>query len=182
MNKAFGAVFGFIGAILLLLPVAAFAGPQLPGEPTGSHTFCTGSQNGPRSVTISSALGRVQPIRAHNAKGNPCKETISIADTRVNITIIGDGGDTLTYGSACAEPKNTVVLGEDPTQAQIIQVRGRNITITGITVMGQRITDVPTSFLNNNLGLFDGTDFQSVQCVSGLASSTDCNNNRGIRA
>src|ERR1051325_8641894 len=138
MNKASGAVFGLIGAILLLLPVAAFAGPQLPGEPTGSHTFCAGSQSLNRAVTISSALGRVQPIRAHGTAGRPCKETISIADTRVNITIIGDGGDTLTYGNACADPNNTQIVGEDPSQAQIIQVRGRNITITGVEILRPR--------------------------------------------
>src|ERR1043166_6313067 len=220
MNKASGAVFGLIGAILLLLPVAAFAGPQLPGEPTGSHTFCAGFSTNNRSVTMTSALGRVQPIRAHGT----CHETLSIADTRVNITIIGDGGDTLTYGSACADPNNTKLIGEDPSQAQIIQVRGRNITITGdggdtltygsacadpnntkligedpsqaqiiqvrgrnititgIEVSGQVITSLTTSFLNNNLGLFSGTDFTAGACVSGLASSTDCNNNRGIRA
>jgi hypothetical protein len=196
MNKALGAVFGFIGAILLLLPVAAFAGPQLPGEPTGSHTFCAGSQNGPRSVTISSALGRVQPIRAHGTSGRPCKETISIADTRVNITILGDGGDTLTNGSACADPNNTILVGEDPSAAQIIQVRGRNITITGLEIMGQSILDVPVSFLNNNLGLFQGPDYQTDSTANdsngtgagcpggGLANAKNlnCNNNRGIRA
>src|ERR1041385_4079468 len=178
MNKASGAVFGLIGAILLLLPVAAFAGPQLPGEPTGSHTFCAGFSTNNRSVTMTSALGRVQPIRAHGT----CHETLSIADTRVNITIIGDGGDTITWGSACADPNNPKLIGEDPSQAQIIQVRGRNITITGIEVSGQVITSLTTSFLNNNLGLFSGTDFTAGACVSGLASSTDCNNNRGIRA
>ncbi len=182
MNKASGAVFGFIGAILLLLPVAAFAGPILPGEPVGTNVFCAGTQNGNRSVTIGGALGRVQPIRVHGT----CKETISIADTRVNITVIGDGGDTLTYGRACADPNNTKIIGEDPSAAQIIQVRGRNITITGVEISGQDITTIPTNFLNNNLGLFDvqlgGHDFDSAQCASHLASDPNCNNNRGIRA
>jgi len=187
MNKALGAVFGFIGAILLLLPVAAFAGPQLPGEPTGTHTFCSGTQSGSRAVTIGSALGRVQPIRAHGT----CKETLSIADTRVNITLIGDGGDILTNGHACADPANTKVIGEDPSAAQIIQVRGRNITITGIEIIGNSILAVPVGFLNSNLGLFSGVDFTAVGCPapSPLAGGGDatanngaCNNNRGIRA
>ncbi|GEM_PF-7131395 len=183
MNKALGAVFGFIGAILLMLPVAAFAGPVLPGEPTGTHVFCSGTQSNNRSVTISSALGRVQPLRPHNGKNStPCKETISIADTRVNITIIGDGGDTLTWGNACADTNNTQIVGEDPSQAQIIQVRGRNITITGIEVTGQDITAIPSGFLNNNLGLFAGTDFDPAQCTSHLTQDPNCNNNRGIRA
>jgi hypothetical protein len=187
MNKALGAVFGLIGAILLLLPVAAFAGPVLPGEPVGTNVFCSGSQSNNRSVTISAALGRVQPLRAHNAKGQPCKETISIADTRVNITIIGDGGDTLTWGNACADPSNTHIVGEDPSQAQIIQVRGRNITITGVEVSGQDITVLNTpgqqqNFLNNNLGLFAGTDFDPAQCTSHQTQDPACNNNRGIRA
>lgn len=193
MNKALGAVFGFVGAILLLLPVAAFAGPQLPGEPTGTHTFCSGTQSGQRAVTIGSALGRVQPIRAHNPKGTPCTETLSITDTRVNISVIGDGGDTLNFGRACLDPNNTKLVGEDPSQAQIIQVRGRNITITGIEIIGNSINAIPAGFLNNNLGLFNPTDFTAVGCPVGAsplpggfgdanANNGACNNNRGIRA
>jgi hypothetical protein len=92
----------------------------------------------------------------------------------------------LTNGNACADLNNTLIVGEDPSQAQIIQVRGRNITITGVEVTGQDITAIPTSFLNKNLGLFDvqagGTDFDSAQCTSHLTQDPNCNNNRGIRA
>jgi hypothetical protein len=186
MKKALGAVFGLIGAILLLLPVAATAGPVLPGEPIGSQIFCNGTQSASsgRFITMGGALGRAQPIRPHGT----CSETLSITDTRVNITILGDGGDTIRNSSACADPLNTLLLGEDPSQAQIIQVRGRNITITGIEIRGQNITANPpftTKFLQNNLNLFDGIDFDSSQCPSSSdanRSNPGCNNNRGIRA
>ena len=124
------------------------------------------------------ALGRNQPIRPHGT----CTETLSISDTRVNITILGDGGDTLTWGSACADPNTTKLIGEDPSAAQIIQIRGKNITVTGLEISGQTVFEVPTSFLNNQLGLFDGVDFDSNQCTTNLAKDPACNNNRGIRA
>jgi hypothetical protein len=182
MNKALGAVFGLIGAILLLLPVAAMAGPILPGESLGSQIFCNGTQSASsgRFITIGGALGRAQPIRIHGT----CRETLSIADTRVNITILGDGGDTIRHGNACAD-NQTTLIGEDPSAAQIIQVRGRNITITGIEIVGQNILDVDGTFLTKNLGLFDGIDFDSSQCPAGGSGNTTnsaCNNNRAIRA
>jgi hypothetical protein len=180
MKKALGAVFGLIGAILLLLPVAATAGPILPGESLGSQIFCQGTQNASsgRFTTIGGALGRAQPIRPHGT----CSETLSITETRVNITILGDGGDTIRNASACADGNNTKIVGEDPSQSQIVQVRGRNITITGVEITGQSIKNVSDTFLTKNLGLFDGIDFDSVQCGSNLPSDPNCNNNRGIRA
>jgi parallel beta helix pectate lyase-like protein len=195
MNKALGAMFGLIGAILLLLPVAASAGPQLPGEALGTQIYCFGNQSvaSGRAITISGSLARVQPLRVHGI----CVETLSITDTRVNITIIGDGGDTLNFGNACADNRNTILIGEDPTNAQIVQVRGRNITITGIEIFGQNLKAVLAGisppgvhgmnegFLNNNLGLFNNTDFDVSGCPSTAASDaidTRCNNNRGIRA
>jgi Right handed beta helix region len=183
MNKALGAVFGFVGAILLFLPTAAQAGPLLVGEPIGTQIFCTGTQSNPnlRAITISANLGRVQPLRVHAGKGGAaCSETISISDTRVNVTIIGDGGDVLRNGDACSDGNNTQIIGEDPSQSQIIQIRGKNITITGVEISGQSINDVSGKVLSN-LSLFDGIDFDSAQCTSDSPSDPNCNNSRGIR-
>src|SRR3954447_14882185 len=108
MNKALGAVFGLIGAILLFLPVAAIAGPLNPGEPIGTHVFCG------KTTRISAALGRTQPIRAHSTANSPCLDIISISDTRINITLIGDGGLVTNGGTACGD-NQTTILGEDPS-------------------------------------------------------------------
>jgi hypothetical protein len=115
-------------------------------------------------------LGRPQPLRVHGT----CKETLSIADTRVNITIIGDGdGD-------CGNPSNTKIIGDDPSAAQIVQIRGKNITMTALEISGLLGTD-PT--VKPPLGI---PDFDASQCTgstgTGDAQDPNCNNNRGVRA
>ena len=93
-----------LGAILLLMPALATAGPINPGETVGTHIFCGSSRH------ISTALGSAQPLRPHGTTKAPCSETISIGDSRTNITIIGDGGDPhRTLGGACSDPNNTII-------------------------------------------------------------------------
>ena len=126
MNKMRAITIGFyiLGAILLLAPVSVTAGPQIPGEPVGTHVFCG------KSVTIGSKLGSVQPLRVHGV----CQENLSISDTRVNITIIGDGAaDVRDFGgSACsANSGTTTIFPNDPSGAEVVQVRGKNIIRIG---------------------------------------------------
>jgi hypothetical protein len=184
MNRITGTAVGLfiLGAAILCLPAWGIAGPILKGEAVGTHVHCGGA------VTIGSALGRAQPIRAHGL----CRETISIADTRVNITILGDGGGdnrTAEDGgpasplNACDDPRNTLIVGDDPTAAQIIQVRGRNITITGVEIFGVRADDPSVS------PPISGNIWDPALCPAspplpgaGTSQDTGCNNNRGIRA
>jgi hypothetical protein len=183
MNKTRAMVIGLyiLGAILLLAPVTVTAGPQLPGENVGTHVFCG------KSVTIGSKLGNAQPLRVHGI----CQEILSIADTRVNITIIGDGGDVRdSGGSACdANDGITTIFPDDPSAAEIIQVRGKNITITALNIFGLRADDPSIKPPIGPLGL---PDWQSSQCAGSTpttnrtltadSQSAGCSNNRGIRA
>ena len=145
-GKAVGSLI--LGAILLLLPV--LVGAEL--EPVGTHVFCS------KTVTIGAKLGSAQPLRVHGT----CTEILSIADTRVNITIIGDG---------CGK---TIVRGSDPSASEIIQIRGRNIVVTNLEIHGLKASDPlvkPALGPPDWLGSCTGTD----------ASDGACNNNRGIR-
>ena len=187
MERTKGTVIGLIvlGAILLLLPAQGIAGPVLPGEPVGTHVTCK------PGVTIGSKLGSPQPLRPHGT----CPEILSISDTRVNITIIGDGGNVFDFGgSACAANAGiTTILTNDPSAAEIVQVRGKNIIITALNIVGLRGDDPsinppldPTVFPNTGAG----------SCVTlhgapgpspGAAGDPDaqdgaCSNNRGVRA
>jgi hypothetical protein len=176
MKRITGTAVGLFifGAALLFMPTRGEAGPILKGEPVGTHVNCGGS------TTIGAALGRPQPLRVHGT----CGETISISDTRVNITIIGDGGgdnrtpeDGGSGVSACNDSNNTQIVGDDPTAAQVIQVRGRNITITGVEISGIRGDD-PS--VNPKLG---SAAWDSSLCPGGAtAQNPNCNNNRGVRA
>lgn len=176
MKRITGTAVGLfiLGAALLLMPTWGEAGPILKGEPVGTHVNCGGA------TTIGNALGRTQPLRVHGT----CGETISISDTRANITIIGDGGgdnrtpeDGGSGVSACNDSNNTQIVGDDPTAAQIIQVRGRNITITGVEISGIRGDDPSVKpKLGSNV-------WDSSLCPGGAtAQDGNCNNNRGIRA
>jgi hypothetical protein len=183
-----------LGAILLLSPASATAGPIIPGEPVGTHVFCG------KAVTIGSKLASAQPLRVHGI----CQEILSISDTRVNITIIGDGGDVrdaAITGSACSANEGaTTIFPDDPSAAEIIQVRGKNITITALNVFGLRADDPSIKPPVGPLGL---PAWDTAQCTGaqGKASTTlrntdanngdpllvdaqdpFCSNNRGIRA
>jgi hypothetical protein len=175
MNRITGTAVGLfiLGAAILFMPAWGVAGPVLKGEPVGTHVHCGGN------ATIGAALGRTQPIRAHGI----CRETLSIAATRTSITVIGDGGgdnrspeDGGTGVSACNDPRNTHIIGDDPSAAQIIQVQGKNITITGVEISGIIGNDPHVSAPLN------ADNWDSSLCVSGLSNDTACNNNRGIRA
>jgi hypothetical protein len=183
MNKTRAMVVGLyiLGAILLLSPVPATAGPQLPGEAVGTHVFCG------KAVTIGSKLASTQPLRVHGI----CQEILSISDTRVNITIIGDGGDVRDFdGSACdANAGLTTIFPDDPSAAEIVQVRGKNITITALNVFGLRADDPSIKPPVGPIGL---PDWDSSQCagktpkalrtITPDSESAGCSNNRGIRA
>lgn len=170
MKNTQGAVaLCILGAILLLMPVLATAGPINPGEPLGTHVFCG------KSKLIGGSLGSTQPLRAHGF----CEEIISISDTRANVTIIGDGGDPQgAFQGACNDPNNTVIQGIDPSAAEIIAIRGRNITITGVEIRGKKVTDPGVSKQN----VLPGIDFTVGACAGGSTSQdAACNNSRGIR-
>lgn len=170
MNRIMGTAVGLfiLGAAMLFLPAQGVAGPIIKGEAVGTHVFCGGP------ATIGGALGRTQPIRPHGT----CRETLNINDNRVNITIIGDGGGNgLTGQSACSDGRNTLIIGDDPTAAQIVQVRGKNISITGVEITGISAANLPAR-LALPAGVWDPTDCGG----DSDASNPDCNDNRGIRA
>lgn len=185
MNKMRAITIGLyiLGAILLLAPAPATAGPIIPGEPVGTHVFCS------KANTIGSKLGSAQPLRVHGV----CQENLSISDTRVNITIIGDGAaDVRDFGgSACdANAGTTTIFPNDPSGAEIVQVRGKNITITALNVFGLRADD-PS--IKPPITPYPKTQWDAAQCVVGSTpgsprtTSTDaqdptCANTRGIRA
>ncbi len=180
MKNTQGAVaLCILGAILLLMPALATAGPINPGEPVGTHIFCG------KSKFVGSSLGSAQPLRAHGT----CEEIISISDTRANITIIGDGGITTNGangGQACND-NQTTIIGSDPSASEIIQVRGRNITIPGVEIRAKSVVIFPAGTVNVQVAklIDDGTDFDSAQCKTSTGTKTgqdtNCNNSRGIR-
>jgi hypothetical protein len=179
MERITGTAVGLfiLGAAILFLPAWGVAGPVLKGEPVGTHVHCGGA------VTIGSALGRTQPIRAHGL----CRETLSIAATRTSITVIGDGGgdnrspeDGGTGVSACNDPRNTLIIGDDPSAAQIVAVQGKNITITGVEISGV-IGNDPSVSPPLPVNQWDPTTPPASTCT-GASIDTNCNNNRGIRA
>jgi hypothetical protein len=193
MNKMRAIMIGFyiLGAILLLAPVPATAGPVLPGEPIGTHVNCG------KAVTVGSKLASAQPLRVHGI----CQEILSIADTRVNITVIGDGDNVIPLptnapvgadhgGKACdANDGSTTIIPSDPSAAEIIQVRGKNITITALNVFGLRADD-PS--IKPPIAPFPKTQWDKTQCAGSTpkapqsvvpdSESLGCSNNRGIRA
>jgi hypothetical protein len=190
MNKTRAMVIGLyiLGAILLLAPVPAMAGPQLPGEALGTHVYCG------KTVTIGSKLGSTQPLRVHGI----CQEILSIADTRVNITIIGDGANVVPVsgdstnngGSACAANYGiTTIIPDDPSAAEIVQVRGKNILLTALNIFGLRADDPSIVYPVGPLGL---PDWDPAQCpgstptvkrtITGDSENAGCSNNRGVRA
>ena len=180
MNRITGTAVGLfiLGAAILFMPAWGVAGPVLKGEPVGTHVHCGGA------ATIGSALGRTQPVRAHGL----CRETLSIAATRTSITIIGDGGgdnrsaeDGGSGVSACNDPRNTLIIGDDPTAAQIVAVQGKNITITGVEIFGVRADDPSVSPpISGNV--WDPALCPSAVPGAGTAQDPGCNNNRGVRA
>jgi hypothetical protein len=182
MNRITATVVGLfiLGAALLLVPSWSVAGPPLPGESIGTSVSCK------PGVTIGAALGKTQPIRAHGT----CTEILSIAATRVSITIIGDGGNVNDFGgSACAaNAGKTTILSNDPSAAEIVSVQGKNITITALNVRSLRGDDPSI-----NPPLDSPLAFDTAQCVAAkgtlppTADGSDaqdpaCSNNRGIRA
>jgi hypothetical protein len=156
-----------LGAVMLFLPVLSEAAP--PKDAPGTHVFCGGA------VTISANLGRTQPLRVHGT----CSDNISISDTRVNITILGDGGDVLKYGSACLDPNNTKIVGADPTAGAVIDIRGHNITITGVEILGLSVLDPSVKPPVDPAYFFPGTCAGSAG--SKIGDDSNCNASRGVR-
>lgn len=125
---------------LLLLPALS--------EAHGTHITCS------KANRISANLGRTQPLHVFGTCIEPTN--ISISDTRVNITIEGSGS------GVCGDKLNAKITSADPGARAIIDVRGRNISVTGVEVYSSAIQAGPG-------------------CISGLTNDPDCNNSAGIR-
>jgi hypothetical protein len=182
MERTKGTVVGLfiLGAAMLFLPAWGVAGVPLKGEPVGTHVHCGGA------ITIGGALARTQPIRAHGI----CREVLSISATRVSTTIIGDGDNVNAHGgSACAANAGanaTTIISNDPSAPEIVNIQGKNITITALNVTSLRGDDPSIS------PPLDPKAFDKAQCVAAKGSlpptgdgsdaqDPACSNNRGIR-
>jgi hypothetical protein len=115
-----GLLAGLLSAMagLLLLPALS--------EAHGTHVTCSAIN------TISSKLGSTQPVHAFGI----CRENISISDTRINITLEGNGS------GACGDPNNTQIMpavdkfGVADLNSALVAIRGRNITVVGFDIHG----------------------------------------------
>jgi hypothetical protein len=150
MQRVKGLFIGlFVTALSLpVLPDLVQAQSDVPLPPIGGGgtRFTCSSIN-----TISSKLGSAQPLIVTGKCVEPA--SLSIADTRTNITILGKGS------GVCGDSRNTIItvvetLSSPPqplgSASSIIGVRGKNITITGVEIVG--LSNNPN--VDNRRGIF----------------------------
>ncbi|MGE5819100.1 MAG: hypothetical protein ACM37Z_13845, partial [Deltaproteobacteria bacterium] len=150
MQRVKGLFIGlFVTALSLpVLPDLVQAQSDVPLPPIGGGgtRFTCSSIN-----TISSKLGSAQPLIVTGKCVEPA--SLSIADTRTNITILGKGS------GVCGDGRNTIItvvesLASPPqplgSASSIIGVRGKNITISGVEIVG--LSNNPN--VDNRRGIF----------------------------
>jgi hypothetical protein len=167
-----------VGATLPVLPTFAQL-PQLTAVnvfPLGGTRFTCSS-----SVLISAKLGSAQPLIVSGHCVEPA--ALSISDTRTNITILGKGS------GACGDGRNTTLtVVEQPVQpvktiqpnsaSTIVDVRGKNILITGFEIFG--VSNNPNVDNRRGIRIQRGGTMQVGRNVANLFDSTFYDEQSGV--